>query len=327
MRIALPSITKSYVNKVIVNLNGYSGSVADVDIHLWRGAYSIQDLKIYKEEGGIPVPFIDIPVMDLSVEWKALLHGAVVAVIHFDNPIINFAVGKDGKTKQTGVETNWTEPINKLVPVNINLVTSNNGTITYKDFSRNPNVDIFIKDVSLEARNLQSVEDKENPLPSSFNLTGNSIGGGVLAMSGHANILKKPLDFDLNGKLENVNLPALNDYSRAYAFVDFEKGSLNVYTEFVVKDGKLSGYLKPLAKDVSFVDLKKEENPLQLFWESVVGVFATIFKNQPEDQLATKIPLQGDVSNPDISMWLTIAGIFRNAFIQAYKSDIDNTVD
>jgi hypothetical protein len=326
IKLMLPPLAKDYVNKVINNINGYSGSVSDIDINLWRGAYTLHNIKIDKKESGIPVPFIDIPEMDLSVQWRALLHGAVVAVINFRDPVVNFAIGKDGKVKQTGVEANWTDPLNKLVPIDINLVTVSNGMITYKDFSKDPNVNIFIKDISLEARNLQSVEDKKNLLPSSFSLTGSSIGAGALAIDGHANILKTPPDFDLNGKLEKVNLPALNDYSRAYAFIDFDRGSLNIYTEFAVRDGRLSGYIKPLATDVSFVNLEKDDNPVKLVWETIVATFATIFKNQPTDQLATRIPLQGDVSNPGISIWPTIAGIFRNAFIEAYKNNIDNSL-
>lgn len=328
IRLMLPSITKNYANKVINNLNGYNGSVADVEIHLWRGAYSLHHIKINKTKGHIPVPFLNIPVMDLSVEWRALLHGKIVAELSFENPTINFAISPNGKTSQTGEEVNWAKSLDKLAPIEINLVTVKNGVITYKDFSSEPNVDINIKNIAMEARNLRNVEDKEVALPSSFNLTGTSIGNGNLVVAGQINILRQPADFYLKGELENVKLPALNNYSRAYAAVDFNEGSLNIYTELVVKNGKLSGYVKPLARNVSFIDLSKQDiNPINVLWQSVVATFATIFKNQPKDQLATKIPLEGDLSNPRMKFWPTLAGIFKNAFIHAFTNDIDNSVN
>jgi hypothetical protein len=327
-RLMLPIWTKNYVNKVISNLNGYTGAVEQVEIHLWRGAYSLHNLKINKKEGDIPIPFLDIPVMDLAVEWRALLNGRVVAVIKFQHPVINFAISPNGKNSQTGKEANWADSLDKLVPIDINLLTAQNGTVTYKDFSSNPKVDIAIKNMALEARNLRNVEDKKTPLPSPFKLTGRSIGNGDLNVEGNINILKNPTDFSLDGKLEKVNLPAFNDYTRAYAAVDFKAGTLNIYTELAVKNGKVSGYVKPLATDISFIDLSKnDKGPLNLMWQSIVATFATIFKNHPKDQLATTVPLEGDISNPQIAVWPTLAGIFKNAFIKALSNKIDNTVN
>ena len=80
-RVALPYVVKRYVNKTLAELPGYSGSVADIDISLWRGAYQIQGLRVVKTGGKVPVPFVSSRLIDLSVEWKALLNGSIVAEI------------------------------------------------------------------------------------------------------------------------------------------------------------------------------------------------------------------------------------------------------
>ena len=59
-RLMLPYFVTRYVNKVLADIDGYEGSVSDVDIHLIRGAYSIHDLKLFKVNGHKKVPFIDI---------------------------------------------------------------------------------------------------------------------------------------------------------------------------------------------------------------------------------------------------------------------------
>ncbi len=73
VRLALPSIVKSYVSRNLHAMQAYQGSVDDIDLHLWRGAYSIVGMRIIKTGGSQPVPFFNSEQLDLSVEWKSLL--------------------------------------------------------------------------------------------------------------------------------------------------------------------------------------------------------------------------------------------------------------
>src|SRR5690349_7124952 len=114
-RLLLPYFVTRFVNKTLADIPGYTGSISDVDISLWRGAYVIYDLKLLKIEGNEKIPFIDIPASDLSVEWSALFKGSVVGEVIFENPKLNF-IGGDKKnaqgetTNQTGEDVDWTEP-------------------------------------------------------------------------------------------------------------------------------------------------------------------------------------------------------------------------
>src|ERR671915_314876 len=72
---------RDYVNRKLSEIPGYRGHVAAVTLHLWRGAYQIHQVKIEKTDGRVPVPFFSAPLVDLSVEWKALFNGAFVGEI------------------------------------------------------------------------------------------------------------------------------------------------------------------------------------------------------------------------------------------------------
>lgn len=79
--------------------------------------------------------------------------------------------------------------------------------------------------------------------------------------------------------------------------------------------------------NVSFVNLGDEtNNVLEDIWEMVVGTVTEIFENQPEDQVATKVPLEGDLHAPDAAFFTTIWNVFRNAFIEAFAMNTDGTV-
>lgn len=322
-RLYLNAWLPKYVNRVLNTIEGYQGSVEDIDIALYRGAYKIHKLKIDKKTGNIPTPFIAIETVDLSIQWGALLHGRIVSDIELLKPELNFAVSRSGNARQTGAGVDWNKPIRDLMPIDINLVTFRDGKLSYQDFSTTPKVNVYINNMSGEMRNLRNVEDKGNALPSTLIVRGDSIGKGALALDGRLNILKPVPDMDLNLKLEHVHLPALSDYSNAYAAVDIEGGRLNVYSEVRVKNNRVSGYVKPIATDVSLIDLRKPTNPVKLAWEVLVAAVVEIFTNQPHDQFATKIPLEGDLDDIDTDSWSALLGIIRNAFVQAMSKGFD----
>jgi flagellar basal body-associated protein FliL len=51
VRVALPYLVVNYVNKVLADIPGYQGSIKDVDLDLYRGAYVIDSLDIQKING------------------------------------------------------------------------------------------------------------------------------------------------------------------------------------------------------------------------------------------------------------------------------------
>lgn len=330
-RVMLPYFVTRYVNKVLANIPGYSGSISGVDIWLVRGAYIIHDLKIFKTGGNEKVPFIDIPSTDLSVEWRALIHGSVVGEVIFENPALNFIGGnKDSEGKennQAGEDVDWTVPLKKLIPLQINRLEVINGSVFFFDFTTKPKVDLNLKQLNLLATNLNNAEKQTGTLPSKVNLTATSIGDGQLSIDMNINVLKEIPDLDMDLKFEKVNMPALNDFFLAYSKVDIEKGTFFLYSEMTILDGVIKGYVKPLAQNVKVVNWKEDkQNVFNLVWQSIVGFFVEIFENQKKDQFATKVPLTGNLNNIKTKTWPTIWNIFTNAFVKAFEMKTDNTI-
>ena len=106
-RLALPYAVKDYANRKLAQLEAYDGHVGDIDIHLWRGAYSIDDLVIVKKGASRPVPFFKSRRVDLSVEWHSLFKGRVVSEAVFIAPELNLVQGKSKQDTQLGGEENW----------------------------------------------------------------------------------------------------------------------------------------------------------------------------------------------------------------------------
>jgi hypothetical protein len=310
-------------------MKGYYGHVDDIDIALLRGAYQINDIFLNKvdEVSGKQTEFFKSPNIDLSVEWKALLHGSLVGELVFNSSSLYFTKDKI-ELQDVRKDTNdFRRLLKDFMPLRVNRFEVNDGDIHYIDKSTTPKVDVSLQKTHILALNLTNVEDKKIELPSTIDAEA-SMYGGTLKYNMKINTLSEKAAFDLNAEVKDVNLVAVNDFFKAYGGFDVNNGKLGLYTEMATKNGKFKGYIKPIIKGLDIVGAEDRHDPfLQKVWESIVSVGGTIFKNQSKDQIATKINMEGNLDNPDISTLDAIWEVLRNAFIQALMPSVENAIN
>jgi hypothetical protein len=134
--------------------------------------------------------------------------------------------------------------------------------------------------------------------------------------------------FDLDMELNDTDLAQLNDFFNAYANVDVNKGKFGLYVEVAAKDGSFNGYVKPIIHELDILGKEdQDDNFFRKAWEGIVGSLGELFTNRSEEQVATKIPLQGRLDNPRTGTWVALVNILRNAFISALQPSIDNEIN
>ena len=329
-RLLLPWFVLRYVNKTLADMGDYTGHVDDIDIALLRGAYQINDLKIRKINGKIKKPFVSIPHSDLSVEWKSLFKGRLVGEVECYEPTVNFAFSDNESTRQTGQGADWTEVVKKLLPIQINRFAITNGQVELIGLFAKAKADLSLQKVNGELRNIRNVEEKSGRLPSPVWLTGDVPGyGGTMRFDANMYLLKDIPDFNYNLKFTDLQLVKLNPIARGYANVDFDKGTMSVFSEMAMNNGKLNGYLKPLTKDMTVFRLKEpgEHRTIGRFFTELLAQGATeVLQNRKRDQVATRVPLTGTVDDIKTPVWPTIFGVLRNAYVQAFEQKFDNDI-
>jgi hypothetical protein len=102
LRLAMPFVVKSYVNRQLNASRDYGGRIGDVDMKLWRGGYRIHHVEIQKKTGGIPVPLFSAREVELSIQRRELFHGAIVGQVIAREPHINIVSGPTDEQTQTG---------------------------------------------------------------------------------------------------------------------------------------------------------------------------------------------------------------------------------
>jgi hypothetical protein len=328
-RVALPFAIQRYVNHVLDRNEAYTGRVGDVDVALFRGAYSIEDVEIHKRNGEVPVPLFASEWVDLSIQWRALFDGALVGEMEFLRPQINIVGASSDAKQQTGAGVDWRDTVEDLFPVKINHVEVRDGELHYRAFSTDPPVDVYLHHLDLQAQNLTNSRDLSADRVAQVRLRAVPMNAGRLLARISLDPFAERPDFDLDAEVTGADLTQWNDLLRAYFHFDVQAGGFAIYTELAAEEGSFDGYVKPFLENIDVLRFEEEREEQSIFatlWEGVVGVTAEIFEDQPNDRVATRIPIAGTVEDPELGLWTTLGNVVRNAFIEAFVPQLERSV-
>lgn len=328
IRLILPFVVLHFANKSLSNMKGYYGKIKDIDLSIISGEYSVDSIYLNKVDTVTEeqTPFFSAMLIDLSIEWSAILHGSLVGEVALESPTLLFTKDKVEPAQLRKDSSFFKKMLDDFMPLKINRFEVSDGTIRYKDEGSRPPVDIKMINTFVLAQNLRNSYDSSTVLPAEIRASA-TVYEGTIEFRMKLNPLAEAPTFDLNTELKNTNLVELNDFFQAYAKVDVNKGTFGLYAEAAAKDGKFAGYIKPLIKDLDILGKEdRDDNILRKLWEGFAGSVGQIFKNQPQDQVATKIPFAGNIDAPNTNLWYAILHILRNAFVQALQPAIDNEI-
>ncbi len=328
IRIALPYVVLHFANKNLQNLDGYSGRIDDVDLALIKGEYLVKSFYVDKVDSVSKehVPFVGIKKVGFSIDWDALFHGKIKGDIYVEDPMVRFTKDKAEPKDIQKDTTSFRQVLDNFMPLQINRVEIRNGIVHYRDPTAEPMVDLHLTELDVTMENLSNVQDTA-VLPSTVRATAN-IYGGAFYLDIKLDLLKEHPTFDMTAELKQTDLTQFNPYFEAYANFDVEDGSFAMFSEIAGKDGRYTGYVKPVIHHLDVVG--KDENTAGLIrklWEATIGAVGGILSNPKEDQIATKVPLEGEFDKTTVSTWYAIALLLRNAFIQALLPAVDHEIN
>lgn len=318
----MPRMVRWYVNRTLNQSQIYHGKIGDVDLHLWKGAYAIHDVRLIKMTGDVPVPLFDAKEVDFSVEWKNLIHGKVVGRFALQEPQLNFVAAKSDAESETGAGGPWLQIIQDLFPFDINSAQVNNGAIHFRTYQAKAPVDVYLAQLNATVNNLTNIRNETTPLLTTVDAKAMAMDQAPFEFHMNLNPFSYHPSFHMTARLLGLDVTKINELSLAYGDFDFKRGYFDLVIDVDAKHGAMSGYVKPLFRNLKVFSLKQDlkmDDPIQFFWTALVGGVTQILTNPPRDQFGTLIPFTADEvteTSPDILA--TIGNILRNAFVRAY---------
>ena len=214
-RALLPYAVKHYLNARMDKIGDYHGQIADIDLHLWRGAYTINGLRIVKTTGKLPAPLLDTPRADIQLSWFALSHGVFRGKVSFTDPTINFVEGHGSGDSQTGKGVDWRAQLRLLAPMRLDEVNVSNGTLTFQSFVSNPRVDLTMTDVNGTVTNLTNIQRRHGNRVAELHATAKVLDDAPFETRASFDPLSHFGDFSYQLHATNIQLVKANDLARA----------------------------------------------------------------------------------------------------------------
>jgi hypothetical protein len=178
--------------------------------------------------------------------------------------------------------------------------------------------------------NLSNIRDDTTPLVATVQASATAMDQAKLDFKMTLDPFSYHPTFHMALRLLGLDVTKINDLALSYGHFDFKRGWFDLVVEADSKEGQMTGYVKPLFRNLkvlSVIQDIKEDNPLQFFWQAVVGFTTNILKNRSRDQFGTLIPFTADVTTATkTDILATIGNILRNAFVRAYLPRVQNDV-
>ena len=191
-----------------------------------------------------------------------------------------------------------------------------NSTFGFTNEAATPPYRLQLTDTSLTVERLANQPQNG---PAVARLTGQLMGRGEIRLTAALHRRAGSADVDVTAQIEEAELVRLKDIVQAYAGIPVAAGRFSVYSELQMRGTALSGYVKPLFRDVQVGhdgDAIAERGLRQRLYEGLVDVGSKVLKNRPRREVATVVTISGQVDHPRFGRWETVGRLVQNAFFK-----------
>jgi hypothetical protein len=245
------------------------------------------------------------------------LHGPALRVVRRDAP-------------ETEAETDEVaEPLpapGKLVrevapmPVAVDQIAIHDGSLLFVDVAEPERVDLRIHEVAATIENFSALRASSEGVPMLITARGRIGEHGRIAMFVTVNPWADTLDLAGRVQIVDLRLAEISGLVEREADLEVTAGTISVFVEFSIQDGMIEGAFRPFiagaelepADDGLFTRLKA--------WVAtgVISLLEIEAHGEP-DRLATTVPFEGRVEDPDVGLWDALLGLISNAFFEALR--------
>src|SRR4051812_38902930 len=254
----MPWAVRWYVNRTLDRSPIYQGKIGDVDLHLWRGAYSVKEVRLVKMTGNVPVPLFSASRVDFQLQWDALTKGKVVGEMLLHRPELNFVDGASDAESQTGAGGPWLQIIRDLFPFKINRAKVLDGAVHFRSYATASPVDVYLSHMDATVDNLTNIQDEVTPLVTTVHATAMAMDQAKFEYTMRLDPFSYRPTFHMATRLLGLDVTKVNDLAIGYGAFDFERGWFDLVVEVDAKEGQLDGYVKPLFRNLKILSLRKD---------------------------------------------------------------------
>jgi hypothetical protein len=181
---------------------------------------------------------------------------------------------------------------------------------------------VFLSQLALE---LDSFSNRFREGTGHARLRGRFMGSGATDAKAAFQPERSGPEFDLEVRIVDTELPALNDLLRAHGRFDVAAGLFSLYSEIHVENGRTHGYVKPLFGGIEVHEPAQDERDgaVREAYERFVGGVTELLENRARGEVATQTDVSGPLEDPDLDTFELVVRLVENAFIRSILPGFD----
>ncbi|MFL5305118.1 MAG: DUF748 domain-containing protein [Polyangia bacterium] len=322
IRLILDPIAAHYTRKGLNSSETMRGDFDHLHVTVFPPGYEIHQLKIDERvDKGWKHPLLYAERVKTGLDMSSLLHGRIAAHARIDEPKIIFTVREKAEKKQAATGAPDLAPmLRKVLPARVDRIDIHDGEFLFRDLVMDNQPEIWVHEIEVAVENLATRRKLSGGEPVTISASAKLGRSGDVSMFVSANPFARPLAFAGQVEERGWRVAELYDLVQPATKLQTPKGTFDVFVEFKSRDGRISGGVKPVLKNVEVKPTEGgignrlkawlADKTLNLFSDRVPG----------RDAVATVIPIEGKLDAPDVQLWPTILGVIRNSFVEGMSS-------
>jgi hypothetical protein len=330
LRLILDPLAAHETRSALNQLDGFKGDFQRVHVTVFGPGYDITHLKLIavpagadKEDVADNPPLIYVDRLHVGIDWRALLHFKLQASLRLTDPKFTIALSKTPSSPNKKAP-DLSDQLEKVTALKVDRIEIVGGEVLFHERAGSHEQQLWLHHLELTAQNLATRPALAHGRPATVSAHGVLGRSGDLDLFVSADPFASPLSFA--GQLSEKGLRA----SELYEFIEPKthlqagRGTIDVFAEFVSKDGLLTGGVKPVLKNIEVRPTEPGVWDRMKAWLADKAVRTASDRVPDRNAVATTVPLKGKLTDPDVQLWPTVLGVVRNAFVQGLASGFEN---
>jgi hypothetical protein len=322
----LTPLVARHTRQILQNLKGYRGSFDDVSFSLLRLSYTIEGLKLVQVPtppgGDEKRPLFYAKRIEIGLHWRNLIYKhELVGAAELDGPKLNLIAGKSKARSQLNIaDPELADRLRALSPLDVERIELKGAELSFADETGNGAPALWLHGVDATLENLATRVGLSHGEPTTLAASGTLQKTGQVSVFVTADPLAKTLGFSGRADVQHLALSDVGNFLVEKADVAPRKGSIDLFAQFDVHDGRINGAVKPLLKNVDLKAAKGGVGPQLKSWiaNSALHIFSDRVPGR--NAAAAVVPIEGTISGPKPQLWPTVWAVLRNAFVAGLES-------
>jgi hypothetical protein len=323
-RIVLDPLVASRTRQALNSKPNVRGTFSRVAVSVVHLSYTIENLRVDKRlPGGEWASFITARTVEAGLYWTELVHGHLVGGILAQRPKIELHLGAEPKKQPSQLPENIGALLQQFTPFRLDRVEVRGGEVLVVNDNVPQRPRLWFHDMEATLENFSTSNALGRGEPTVLALSSTLQRSGKLSIFASADPLAKGLTFSGSAQLRDLELRELGEYLSATTDFNPERGTLDMLARFQAVDGRLSGGVRPIARNASVKQAKpglgaKIKSALA---DAALKILSDRVPNR--NAVATTIPIHGNLDAPNTPIWPTIIGVVRNAFVAGLAESVE----